>query len=215
MCPRPSSSGRISARHAEHAGSNPAGRSIAAASFAPAARSVFSDNRIAVTDEWSGLAATCERRITRRTPAARARSARASAALGKSSRLLSGEVQVRLLPEALDLRVRGATDERSGLLSRWLQVRILPHPPFARPSSSGRMRGSHPRDAGSNPAGRSSSSRAWPSGRGAGLPSRTRGFESRCPLHRRGVVQWQDAGPWNRVRGFESRLPFHVHRGVV
>ncbi len=188
MCPRPSSSGRISARHAGDAGSNPAGRSIAEAASQHEYAALFSDNRIAVTDEWSGLAATCERRVSRCAPAVRARSSRASVALGKSSRLLSGEVQVRLLPEAHDLRVRGATDKRSGLLSRWLQVRILPHPPFARPSSSGRMRGSHPRDAGSNPAGRSSSSRAWPSGRGAGLPSRTRGFESRCPLHRRGVV---------------------------
>lgn len=60
----------------------------------------FSDNRIAVTDEGSGPAVAIVAPVSRRTLAPRARSPHASVALGKSTRPLSGEVQVRPLPEA-------------------------------------------------------------------------------------------------------------------
>jgi hypothetical protein len=79
-----------------------------------------------------------------------------------STRLLSGEVQVRLLPGAPSLRVRGATDERSGLLSRWLRVRISPHPPSR--ATVGQ----------------------WQT---AGLPSRQREFDSRRSLHHAGMAE--------------------------
>jgi hypothetical protein len=113
--------------------------------------------------------------------------------------------------------VRGATDERSGLLSRWLQVRILPHPPFTRPSSSGRMRGSHPRDAGSSPAGRSSSwagMAEWPRHRPSKPETRVRVPLPAPSQGSRSVAGRRSLKPVTRVR-VPPPLPRSQGRGVT
>ena len=164
------------------------------AAAAVAAR--FSDNRIAVTDEGSGPAIAI---VAPGLPGARSRLEpvpRASVALGKSTRPLRGEVQVRLLPEAS--RSMGAW--RNGRAQRPLTPLVAGSNPAAPTIHAAVVQRQDARFPSSRRGFESRRSlqhleRAWPSGRGTGLPSRRRGFESRCPLHRRGVVQWQDAGP--------------------
>ena len=97
---------------------------------------LFSDNRIAVTDEGSGPAVAIGRRVSRRTLALRARSPFISQAQGSRSvagrRPLKPDTRVRVPPPLHRPASRSGVAQRqcARLLTVTMRVRVLPPEPF-------------------------------------------------------------------------------------